>query len=489
MKPSGKSNLTKSKAKSSKTNLNKSTSNNVSNTSKTKYNMRSNPRPSLLNKSLSSIPKPQPNTKLNNLGMNHCQSSSQPVPTRKNYSSLLRASPATRTTSAASPSLPVSRPSPNFGTLKSGKSTSSVSSVPSISRLVSDSPTTSSSNLTHDVDNQSSASTQDVSEKYSISQLLCERNALIDKIKELTTQLEHGNAVQRAASSPPCISLPTKVAIFSDSMCRGVAQLMSAELTNTHVTSDVKPGAVFSQVIESIASQCNDFGPKDYIFIQAGTNDIHSLPPNSAKRLQLPASLISLSNQTNIVFCSIPYRYDTCAHLSTNIYETNNFLKYVCSKFDFYYLDTNNFMSRPLYTKEGLHYNRKGKTVLVSHFVNLIHVRESGIRKFVALTAGNNVRTIVSGASNVRTIAPTRTQVCDVVTQARARDTDIDLDSTFGSLLGVDDIAHDNLIDLSRISTLDDHPDSGTYPIPVLSNVFSHVKNSNFNSGDQTPTT
>uniref|UniRef100_A0A8D9F949 SGNH hydrolase-type esterase domain-containing protein n=1 Tax=Cacopsylla melanoneura TaxID=428564 RepID=A0A8D9F949_9HEMI len=509
-----------------------------------KYSTRNNPRLSFLNKSLSSIPKPnkaksvlpivshsQPSTSVkskltnirpNNSGKNNVSNSkpkvptvssaipkvptgSSALPTRKSYNPRLNSTPNDKRTSAAFPSLTVSRPSADFQTSNSGNPSSSVSSVLSDKQLIIDKVIASDFPTTSPVNNQSSASLHDVNRKYSISQLLCERNVLIDKISELTTQLEHQNVGQTVAPpttgiSPPTtsISLPSKVALFSDSMCRGVAHLMSTQLTNTRITSDVKPGAVFSQVTESIASQCNDFGPKDYVFIQAGTNDMHSLQPNSTKRLQLPASLINLSNKTNIVFCSIPYRYDSQAHLSTNIYETNNFLKYACAKFDFFYLDTNSFMYRPLYTKEGLHYNRRGKSVLATKFVDLINTRVSAIRKFLSLTTNNtefksptiyqsspcnsrNVRTIASVTSNVQTIAPTRTQFCDVGTQVRAYD--IDVDSSFGSL-GPD------IIDLINLSGQNDDLLSSptiSYPIPVIS---SNVpKNSNFISGDRTPAT
>uniref|UniRef100_A0A8D8W0S8 SGNH hydrolase-type esterase domain-containing protein n=1 Tax=Cacopsylla melanoneura TaxID=428564 RepID=A0A8D8W0S8_9HEMI len=524
MKPFDKPNHSKPESKPSKPDLNQSVSNNVPDKSK-KYNMRSNPRQSLLNRSLSSVPKPstsksnKPTTYLSQpaprrqsiicastkpSGINHCQNSthkkskSKSDPNSKCESSKAKVigTPVTQNTSAAHPIVSVSsRPSADNQTLDTGDPSSSTSSVPSDTVSVTD--LTVSPVLTH-ADHQVPASSQDITKSYSVNQLLTERNALIDRIQVLTTQLELQNGVQTPApsttilSSSSDISSPSKIAIFSDSMCRGIAQLMLFQLPNSHVTSVIKPGAPFSQVVEPVASQCTDFGPTDYVFIQAGTNDMHSLQPNTAKRLSIPASLCNLSKQTNIVLCSVPYRYDRLAHLSTNIYETNNFLKFVSAKFDFHYLDTNRFMSRALYTEEGLHYNRRGKNVLANNFVDLIHSRSSGIRKFLSLTQStrgtslsiqhDNVQTIVSrNVSNVQTIAPTRSQFCDVGTQVRAYD--IDVDSSFGSL-GPD------IIDLINLSGQNDDLLSSptiSYPIPVIS---SNVpKNSNFISGDRTPAT
>uniref|UniRef100_A0A8D9E2S4 SGNH hydrolase-type esterase domain-containing protein n=1 Tax=Cacopsylla melanoneura TaxID=428564 RepID=A0A8D9E2S4_9HEMI len=543
MKPFDKPNHSKPESKPSKPDLNQSVSNNVPDKSK-KYNMRSNPRQSLLNRSLSSVPKPstsksnKPTTYLSQpaprrqsiicastkpSGINHCQNSthkkskSKSDPNSKCESSKASSkakvigTPVTQNTSAAHPIVSVSsRPSADNQTLDTGDPSSSTSSVPSDTVSVTD--LTVPPVLTH-ADHQVPASSQDITKSYSVNQLLTERNALIDRIQVLTTQLELQNGVQTPApsttilSSSSDISSPSKIAIFSDSMCRGIAQLMLFQLPNSHVTSVIKPGARFSQVVEPVASQCTDFGPTDYVFIQAGTNDMHSLQPNTAKRLSIPASLCNLSKQTNIVLCSVPYRYDRLAHLSTNIYETNNFLKFVSAKFDFHYLDTNRFMSRALYTEEGLHYNRRGKNVLANNFVDLIHSRSSGIRKFLSLTQStrgtslsiqhDNVQTIVSrNVSNVQTIAP---RTYDASTQVRAYE--IDINSTFGSFVGVDEMNHSNMIDIVDLSNVNDDllagpTNSNSYPIPVVSsNVYSSPlsinihrsdQRSNFNFGDRT---
>lgn len=493
----------------------------VHNHKKSKYNTRSNPRSSFLNRSLSSIPKPntsgapinaittnsqsvpslsssksKPNilSKQNNSGISHCSTSSSVA--RKSVGSKSIGTPVTRNGSAASPKLPVSkfhRRSSNLSsTSNSGNPSTSVSSVLSVTKPNCD-LVIAASTLTP-TDTQSSSTPQDVPTTHSVDHLLRQRDALIDKVMELTTRLEHQNTLQAAAlpttnispstdAAPDFMKLTSKIAIFSDSMCRGVSEILRTQLPNTHVTSDVKPGAHFSQVVASIPSQCKDFGPSDYVFIHAGTNDMDSLQPNSAKRLQLPSSLVNLSCKTNVVLCSIPYRYDKKAYLSTNIYETNNFFKFVCAKSDFHYLDTNCFMFRPLFTKEGLHFNRRGKMVLASKLGQYIHTCLSDSSSFVYLT-NDNTKFVSPSTHHSFPRNRTCTQVCDVGTQTTPLHAyDVDTDSTFGSLF------HNTVNDIINLSDVNDdllcNP-SDSLQTPVIPTHVSHHQRSNFPTGVRT---
>lgn len=378
---------------------------------------------------------------------------------------------------AASPSLSVSKHSGRSAvnpTLSPRNPSTSTSTPTQASSVLSDTlPTRIISSSCATSDSPSSSA------KYSVDQLLRERDALIDKVAELTTQLERQNAVQSSAPPPSSISIAApvtyRVAIFSDSMCRGIADIMRAQLPNIRVTSDIKPGAPFSQVVEPILSQCNDFGPYDFIFIQGGTNDMDSLPPNSAKRLTLPKSFFNLANKTNIILCSIPYRYDSLAYLSTNIYETNNFFKYVCSKSDFQFFDTNSFMFQPMYTKEGVHYNRRGKITLATKFINCIHSHLSRCN-FVGVPTFNTYH-----------VSPTMTDVRVPRVQVRSASTqtsqipiptyDVNDESTFGSFF------HDTVTDLIDLCSANDDLLNNSFPIPV---VPSHRQTSNFSPGDRT---
>lgn len=536
---------------SSSNSTTKSKSHNTSNSNKSKYNTRSNPRLSFLNRSLSSIPKTsaskpsannselsKPSTSKSSTGKTNSvknsqsiqsvaskpsisklnypeisiNSSSRAVPNvlEKNISlkSSSKSTPLAKNTSAASPYQSNSKHSRQSAVNQipsSGNPSSSTSSVPTETQLILDSglsqslPT--SSHVTHRDNHPSTTCSQDVTSKYSVDLLLCERNILLEKIRELTLQLEHRSTEccatlsTAASSSPATAATHAKVAIFSDSMCRGIAMIMSTQTSSTtHVTSVIKPGANFSQVTGPIASQCCDFGPQDYIFVHAGTNDMDGLPPNSAKYLKIPKSLINLAHKTNIVLCSVPYRYDSKSYLSTNIFETNDGLKYACAKFNFSYLDINSLISRSLFTKEGLHFNKRGKVLLATKFIHIV----CSNRKFPTLSRVSSITYSVctsrhsvphNNSGNVQTMAPIpkprRTHVCDMSTQVRGYDIDVNFDSTFGSVF------NNSLNDVSTFVDLAEVNDdllccTNSFSIPVIANNSQSRQNSNFHSGDRT---
>ncbi|XP_008483578.1 serine/threonine-protein kinase RAD53-like [Diaphorina citri] len=112
-----------------------------------------------------------------------------------------------------------------------------------------------------------------------INELINQRESLIDKISELSSKLSQYE-VNVHANLPLSSFRSSKIAIFSDSMLRGVAQLMHQHIntisSNTKITSMIKPNAYFSQVTEGVESQCRDFGANDFVIIQAGTNDMNT---------------------------------------------------------------------------------------------------------------------------------------------------------------------------------------------------------------------
>ncbi|KAI5720682.1 hypothetical protein M8J77_010286 [Diaphorina citri] len=160
-----------------------------------------------------------------------------------------------------------------------------------------------------------------------IDELVIQRDALIGKIQELSSKLEVNSSTTQVPKTDFSVN---RIAIFSDSMCRGVSKIIHDKFcSSAKVSSLVKPNANFFQVTKNIPSLCKDFGTKDVIVIQAGTNDMSLLQPNSAKILPVK-HFVHLASKTNIILCSVPYRYDNLAHLTTNIFETNSYVKYVC---------------------------------------------------------------------------------------------------------------------------------------------------------------
>lgn len=203
-----------------------------------------------------------------------------------------------------------------------------------------------------------------------IKQLESINAALINKIDDLVSSgYSATNTVQHVPdickTPAKCNLLFNRVFIFSDSMGRDMSHFLKEILpTSCNVSSLIKPGAKFSDVISSIPNLCHDFTPSDVIIIMGGSNDFQSCAPNSALNLSI-SKLSTLLSCTNIILHNIPYRFDQLAHLSTNIYETNQSFKLKAKlNENLHYFETNHLMERQHFTRHGLHYNRKGKKLL-----------------------------------------------------------------------------------------------------------------------------
>lgn len=93
-----------------------------------------------------------------------------------------------------------------------------------------------------------------------------------------------------------------------------------------------KSGALFREVVGSITEVFTNLSKKDAVIIFGGTNDVPRLLPIlsltdrphgfSSSPLDF-SPLIELSSKTNIIVCTIPFRDDHLALMSTNIYNTN----------------------------------------------------------------------------------------------------------------------------------------------------------------------
>lgn len=80
---------------------------------------------------------------------------------------------------------------------------------------------------------------------------------------------------------------------------------------------------------------------------------------------------------------------------------------------------------------------------------------------------------------------PRRTHVCDMSTQVRGYDIDVNFDSTFGSVF------NNSLNDVSTFVDLAEVNDdllccTNSFSIPVIANNSQSRQNSNFHSGDRT---
>lgn len=107
------------------------------------------------------------------------------------------------------------------------------------------------------------------------------------------------------------------------------------------------------------------------MIVLGGANDIRGLSPNSSRNLSFNR-LTEISEKTNIILCTIPYRYDHLARLSTNISYTNEGILFHAKMNNLMSLDLNNFLFRRHFTRHGLHLNNSGKYNLANKIVSLL---------------------------------------------------------------------------------------------------------------------
>ncbi|KAI5723851.1 hypothetical protein M8J76_011809 [Diaphorina citri] len=129
---------------------------------------------------------------------------------------------------------------------------------------------------------------------------------LNDAIVSVKTNIPEISAAAKPKPTPTSLSANTyhvpfkRISIFSDSMGRDLATNLRKFIDPKSITiyASVKPGAVFSDVIQPISNTCSDYTKDDVIFIMAGTNDMPGTSPASAKLLP-SACLNQIEN-----FCS-----------------------------------------------------------------------------------------------------------------------------------------------------------------------------------------
>ncbi|RZF36616.1 hypothetical protein LSTR_LSTR007319 [Laodelphax striatellus] len=156
---------------------------------------------------------------------------------------------------------------------------------------------------------------------------------------------------------------------------------MNAELNNLnrkeninreqHIITDdsnfITPKKTIKQRIKSKENHCT-VEIDENRFSVLSTN----MPTVESTRM---TSLLELNQRTNILVCSVPYRYDDPT-LNENILNSNSYLSRVVRNYkgglQLQYRDINDFLERSHFTRHGLHFSRKGKKVLVGHLAGCI---------------------------------------------------------------------------------------------------------------------
>lgn len=167
-----------------------------------------------------------------------------------------------------------------------------------------------------------------------------------------------------------------KVLLLADSNGRYCGDLIREKLgSNVEVCSFFKPSAKISNVIENIEQLTKDFNENDTVIVHAGSNDLQSEDQELVSNIKRAVSVVrNISKRTNVVLNTVPARYDDEV-LNKRGKWVNNIIDEVISQDLNSKLVVNHEperMSRECFAYDGLHYSRRGKSVLCNRLCALI---------------------------------------------------------------------------------------------------------------------
>lgn len=196
--------------------------------------------------------------------------------------------------------------------------------------------------------------------------------------------------VHRSASPPPpsikVRTQPTlnsvvgatkrkRIVVLSDSQGKEFGKYLRELQEDYDVFVYAKPGAKLKHVVRDGFNMVRDFGEEDFIILLAGTNDLHPREPAQLTVAQGIHLLLSWKLKTNILFNSVPYRYDHPSR-NNNIFFTNCTLSKTIKDYkgglNIHYEDVNAVLTRSDFTRHGLHYSQRGKQRLAGFFTRFI---------------------------------------------------------------------------------------------------------------------
>lgn len=161
-----------------------------------------------------------------------------------------------------------------------------------------------------------------------------------------------------------------EILIVADSQGRDCSSMLKEELSgklngNFEVCGIVKPNGKLKDVVEHISNLVEDFTKDDCVIVMGGTNDVEEGDNYRETIMEGVQRALPVSCHTNIIFNSIPMRFDRY-ELSPHVHAANH--QFYTGIQESRYknpanirLNSNEHLSRDCFTRHGLHLNRRGK--------------------------------------------------------------------------------------------------------------------------------
>ena len=179
------------------------------------------------------------------------------------------------------------------------------------------------------------------------------------------------NTISKNKKKSTCASDPNliikehkvKVKVIGDSHLKKIAVGIDQFLTSKfEVTSWIKPGARMKELVGTMEKDCKYLGKSDVIVINGGANDISSMKTHTINVVGKMARFVQKYNNTNIIIANIPLRYDLekSSVINSEILAFNKQLIKIEKAYSHVNILETNF-DRKLFTRHGMHLNKRGK--------------------------------------------------------------------------------------------------------------------------------
>lgn len=153
-----------------------------------------------------------------------------------------------------------------------------------------------------------------------------------------------------------------RVKLFADSHGRGISSIVLGKVScQAVVTGWVKPGAKIEQLLGSVVLESDGLCSRDIIVILGGTNDIVDGRCGGFE-VELRRVLRGVTSP-RVLLVGLPSRHDRPS-LNRTVSEVNGRLRRLADQFDNVTFVSLESLSRPLFTRHGMHLNNAGKHVL-----------------------------------------------------------------------------------------------------------------------------
>jgi hypothetical protein len=152
-----------------------------------------------------------------------------------------------------------------------------------------------------------------------------------------------------------------KILIIGDSHAQGIASEIKLNLNDDfEIQGIVKPGSGPAAITNTVYRETNTLTKQDAVVVWGGIRDVSR--NESQKGVCQLRNFVEKHDKTNVLVVYVPKRFDLEAHSCIN-YEVNTFNKKLGKHMkSFRHASTVEVTSnRELFTKHGLHPNRKGK--------------------------------------------------------------------------------------------------------------------------------